>query len=129
LFPASEDHARAIRLIRALITSNPSPAYIARIATVFNDNGSGVRGDMEAVVRAILLDPEARNDAPPANFGRLRTPMQHTTALARALGYNVGAASQFAYLFYGMNEGLLDAASVFGHYSPRSGIRGVASSL
>ena len=108
----------ATRLIRALITSNPSPAYIARIATVFNDNGAGVRGDMQAVIRAILLDAEARNDTPPAPFGRLRTPMQHTIALARALGLNVGAASQFAYLFYGMNEGLLDAASVFGHYSP-----------
>ncbi|MFI5365528.1 MAG: DUF1800 family protein [Candidatus Binatia bacterium] len=108
----------ATRLIRALITSNPSPAYIARIAAVFNDNGAGVRGDMQAVIRAILLDPEARNDTPPANFGRLRTPMQHTIALARALGLNLGPASQFAYLFYGMNEGLLDAASVFGHYSP-----------
>ena len=108
----------ATRLIRALITSNPSPAYIARIAAVFNDNGSGTRGDMQAVIRAILLDAEARNDTPPANFGRLRTPMQHTIALARALGLDVGAASQFAYLFYDMNEGLLDAASVFGHYSP-----------
>lgn len=106
----------ATRLIRALVTSNPSPAYIARVATVFN--GTGVRGDMQAVIRAILLDPEARNDTPPANFGRLRTPMQHTIALARALGLNVGAASQFAYLFYNMNEGILDAASVFGHYSP-----------
>ena len=76
----------ATRLIRALVTSNPSPAYIARVAAVFNDNGAGVRGDMKAVIRAILLDPEARNDTPPATFGRLRTPMQHTIALARALG-------------------------------------------
>jgi uncharacterized protein (DUF1800 family) len=106
----------ATRLIRALVTSNPSPAYIARVATAFN--GSGTRGDMQAVIRAILLDPEARNDAPPANFGRLRTPMQHTIALARALGLDLGPADQFAYLFYDMNEGLLDAASVFGHYSP-----------
>ena len=81
----------ATRLIRALVTSNPSPAYIARVAAVFNDNGAGVRGDMQAVIRAILLDPEARNDTPPANFGRLRTPMQHTIALARALGLNLGA--------------------------------------
>jgi len=108
----------ATRLIRALITSNPTPAYIARIATLFNDNGSGVRGDMQAVIRGILLDPEARNDSPPANFGRLRTPMQHTIRLARALGMNLGSASQFGYLFYNMNEGMLDAASVFGHYSP-----------
>jgi len=106
----------AIRLIRALVTSNPSPAYVARVATAFN--GAGTRGDMKAVLRAILLDPEARNDTPPANFGRLRTPMQHTIALARALSLDVGPASQFAYLFYDMHEGMLDAASVFGHYSP-----------
>jgi hypothetical protein len=105
----------ATRLIRALVTSNPSPAYIARVAAAFN---APVRGDMKAVIRAILLDAEARNDTPPATFGRLRTPMQHTVALARALGLNLGPASQFAYLFYDMNEGLLDAASVFGHYSP-----------
>ena len=107
----------ATRLIRALVTSNPSPAYIARVATAFNGSG-GVRGDMKAVIRAVLLDPEARNDTPPANFGRLRTPVQHTIALARGLGLNLGAASQFAYLFYNMNEGMLDAPSVFGHYSP-----------
>lgn len=108
----------ATRLIRALVTSNPSPAYIARVAAKFNDNGSGARGDMQAVIKAILLDQEARNDAPPANFGRLRTPVQSTIALARALGLNLGQASQFAYLFYNMNEGMLDAPSVFGHYSP-----------
>jgi uncharacterized protein (DUF1800 family) len=106
----------SLRLIRALVTSNPSPAYVARVAAAFD--GSGVRGDMKAVIRAVLLDPEARNDTPPATFGRLRTPMQHTIALARALGLNVGPASQFAYLFTDMNESLLDAPSVFGHYSP-----------
>lgn len=108
----------ATRLIRALVTSNPSPAYIARVAAVFNDNGQGVRGDMRAVVRAIIMDREARDDTPSANFGRLRTPMQHTIALARALNLDLGPASQFAWLFYDMNEGLLDAPSVFGHYSP-----------
>ena len=105
----------ATRLIRALVTSNPSPAYIARVASAFN--GAGVRGDMQAVIRAILLDPEARNDAPPANFGRLRTPMQPHCAGPRPRP-EPRRASQFAYLFYDMNEGLLDAASVFGHYSP-----------
>ncbi len=108
----------ATRLIRALVTSNPSPAYIARVAAKFNDNGLGVRGDMQSVVRAVIMDPEARNDTPPANFGRLRTPMQHTIALSRALNLDPGPASQFAWLFYDMNEGLLDAPSVFGHYSP-----------
>jgi hypothetical protein len=106
----------ALRLIRALVTSNPSPAYVARVATAFN--GSGVRGDMKAVLRAILLDPEARNDTPPPTFGRLRTPMQHLIALSRALNLNLGSPTQFAYLFEDMNEGLLNAPSVFGHYSP-----------
>ncbi len=49
------------QLIQRLVTSNPSPAYVARVARKFNDNGSGVRGDMKAVVRAILLDDEARS--------------------------------------------------------------------
>jgi hypothetical protein len=108
----------ATRLIRALITSNPSPAYVQRVADVFADNGQGTRGDMRAVITAIVMDQNARNDTPPANFGRLRTPMQHTIALARALNLNVGKASGFNYLFYYMNEGILDAPSVFGHYSP-----------
>ncbi|HKV39144.1 MAG TPA: DUF1800 family protein [Blastocatellia bacterium] len=108
----------ATRLIRALVTSNPSPAYITHVASAFNDNGQGVRGDMKAVIRAVLLDPEARNDSPPSNFGRLRTPMQHTIAMIRALNIPPGPASNFGYLFYGMGEGMLDAPSVFGHYSP-----------
>ena len=108
----------ATRLIRALVTSNPSPAYIARVALVFNNNGQGVRGDMKAVIRAILLDSDARNDSPPSDFGRLRTPVQHTIALMRALGLPIGQPSQFAYIYYSMSEGMLDAPSVFGHYSP-----------
>jgi uncharacterized protein (DUF1800 family) len=108
----------ATRLIRALVTSNPSPAYIARVASVFDDNGQGVRGDMKAVIRAILLDAEARDDAPPSDFGRLRTPVQHTIALMRALNLPVGQPSQFAYIYYNLGEGMLDAPSVFGHYSP-----------
>ena len=59
----------ATRLIRSLVTSNPSPAYIQRIATVFNNNGAGVRGDLRAVVKAILTDAEARNDAAPPTSG------------------------------------------------------------
>lgn len=108
----------ATRLIRAMVTSNPSPAYITRVATAFNDNGQGVRGDMQAVIRAILLDPEARNDTPPNNFGRLRSPVQHIIAMMRALNIPSGQPSQFAYIFYNMGEGILDAPSVFAHYSP-----------
>ncbi|MBA2737798.1 MAG: DUF1800 family protein, partial [Pyrinomonadaceae bacterium] len=51
------------RLIQHLVTSDPTPAYVGRVAAVFNDNGSGIRGDMKAVVKAILLDAEARGDA------------------------------------------------------------------
>ncbi|HKQ04494.1 MAG TPA: DUF1800 family protein [Blastocatellia bacterium] len=108
----------ATRLIRALVTSNPSPAYIARVADAFNDNGQGVRGDMKAVIRAILMDAEARDDNPPSNFGRLRTPVQQTIAYLRALNMQTGQPSQFAYIFYTFGEGILDAPSVFGHYSP-----------
>jgi uncharacterized protein (DUF1800 family) len=108
----------ATRLIRALVTSNPSPQYIQRIAAKFDDNGLGVRGDLGAVVKAILLDPEARNDTPPATFGRLRTPVQETIAMSRALGVPLPAASQINYLFAGMGEDELGAPSVFGHYSP-----------
>lgn len=73
---------------------------------------------MKAVISAILLDPDARNDLPPSDFGRLRTPVQHTIALMRALNLPVGQPSQFAYIYYSMSEGMLDAPSVFGHYSP-----------
>jgi uncharacterized protein (DUF1800 family) len=108
----------ATRLIRALVTSNPSPAYIARVAAVFNDNNQGVRGDMKSVIRAIVMDAEARNDTPPANFGRLRTPVQQTIAFLRALNIPSGQPTQFAYIYYSMGEPMLDAPSVFGHYSP-----------
>ena len=73
-------------LIRNLVTSNPSPAYIARVATKFNDNGSGVRGDLAAVVRAIVTDPEALAGAADPNFGALREPAFFAIALLRSLG-------------------------------------------
>jgi uncharacterized protein (DUF1800 family) len=70
-------------LIEHLVTSNPSPAYISRITAVSNNNGSGVRGDLKAVVSAILLDPEARNAAPDINFGHLTEPVLFITKLLR----------------------------------------------
>ena len=77
------------QLIQRLVTSNPSAAYIGRVSAVFENNGSGVRGDLRAVVRAILLDGEARDDAgaaAPASFGKLREPVMRLTAWARAFG-------------------------------------------
>jgi uncharacterized protein (DUF1800 family) len=76
-------------LIQHFTTSNPSPAYVARVTSVFNNDGSNVRGNLRAVVRAILLDAEARagdNSAPAANFGHLREPILYVTGLLRALG-------------------------------------------
>lgn len=108
----------ATRMIRAMVTSNPSPGYISRVTAAFNDNGQGLRGDMKAVITAILMDQEARNDNPPANFGRLRTPVQSLLLMGRALSFPVGAATQFNYQLVNMGEELLNAPSVFGHYSP-----------
>ena len=75
-------------LIRRLVTSNPSRGYIRRVARVFRDNGSGVRGDMKAIIRAVLTDREARSDgaltAP--HTGKVRDPVLRLTHWARAFG-------------------------------------------
>src|SRR5205823_6202606 len=76
-------------LIRALVTSNPSPAYVKRVADVFANNGGGVRGDLAATARAVLLDPEARQDAPTATQGHLKDPILHSLGLIRVLGGTV----------------------------------------
>lgn len=72
------------RLIQRMVTSNPSGQYISRVAQVFNDNGAGVRGDLGAVFKAILMDPEALNgvNANP-NFGKLREPLLAQTQINR----------------------------------------------
>jgi uncharacterized protein (DUF1800 family) len=75
------------QLIQRLVTSNPSTGYIDRVARVFNNNGSGVRGDMKAVIRAILTDPEARNLALLDNeSGKLREPVVRFVHWMRAFG-------------------------------------------
>ena len=77
------------QLIQRLVTSNPSPAYVGRVAAMFTDNGTGVRGDMKAVIRAILLDSEARDDAgalASTTFGKVRDPVLRLTGWARAYG-------------------------------------------
>lgn len=81
------------QLIQRLVTSNPSPAYVARVAAAFNDNGEGVRGDLFAVVKAVLTDTEARNGhvTNPTGFGKIREPLLRTTHLWRffdAIGKN-----------------------------------------
>ncbi len=75
------------QLIQRMVTSNPSPAYVERVAKVFANNGNGERGDLKAVVKAILLDPEARRSHPAAeHFGKLREPLLRFSHLWRAFG-------------------------------------------
>ncbi|MEO8526089.1 MAG: DUF1800 family protein [Caldimonas sp.] len=72
------------QLIQRMVTSNPSPAYVARVATVFNDNGKGVRGDMASVWKAILLDPEARTVNTSPSYGKVREPLLRLSSMLRA---------------------------------------------
>jgi hypothetical protein len=111
-------------MIQALVTSNPSPGYVTRVAQAFNNNGQGVRGDMKAVLRAILLDSEARGNVKVnANFGHLREPMLFITGVLRALDgasdgvYLTGQAS-------GMGQNVFFAPSVFNYYPPNYNIPG-----
>ena len=109
----------AIRLIQRLVTSNPSPAYVERIASVFNNNGNGIRGDLGAVVKAILLDPEARPDLPMEIDGKLKEPLLRVTQLWRAYDAvsNSGRYPLVAsYILFG--QGPLQASHVFNFFSP-----------
>jgi uncharacterized protein (DUF1800 family) len=106
------------QLIQHLVTSNPSAAYVARVAAVFADNGTGVRGDMSAVVQAILTDAEARGDAPAAsNFGHLRDPALFITAALRSLGAQSDGVLPRS-VVGGMGESIYTAGSVFNFYPP-----------
>ncbi len=110
------------QLIQRLVTSNPSPAYVARVSAAFNNNGSGVRGDMKAVWRAILLDPEARSPAPSNSYGKVREPVVRLANFMRAFNvksdsgrYLVGNTDDAA---NGLNQAPLSAPSVFNFYNP-----------
>jgi uncharacterized protein (DUF1800 family) len=76
----------AKHLIQRFVTSNPSPGYVRRVATIFNNNGSGVRGDLGAVIRSVLLDSEARHPDYTLNaaYGKLREPLLRVSHLLRA---------------------------------------------
>jgi len=106
------------QLIQHLVTSNPSQAYVSRITAVFNNNGQGVRGDLGAVVRAILLDPEART-TPAANAGKLREPVLRITHWIRA--FNVKSAKgdfPMPWLLDDQGERAFGSPSVFSYYRP-----------
>lgn len=111
----------ATRLIRSLVTSNPSPAYVARVSNVFINNGAGTRGDLAAVFSAILLDPEALN--PDATLhGRLKDPVLHVMGLGRALNASLGDPGSFQYVFTNLSQRVLTPATVFSFYSPTAKI-------
>ena len=112
-------------LIQRLVTSNPSDAYVARVAGVFANNGSGQRGNLAAVIKAILLDPEARNlaFALDPQHGKLREPFVRATQLLRALRYST-TGTLLPFDFAGgvtettIGQYPLSAPSVFNFYLP-----------
>ncbi len=110
-------------LIQRLVTSNPSPGYIYRVAKKFANNGSGVRGDMKAVIKAILLDYEARSatSLTNPNFGKQREPMIRVATVYRA--FNARAYNnRFQLYTYDLSpdfgQAFLNAPSVFNFFSP-----------
>ena len=112
------------QLIQHLVTSNPTPAYVARVSAVFANNGSGVRGDLGAVIKAILTDPEARGDAPAAgNFGHLREPALFVTSVLRSMGgQSDGVLPRNA--SSNMGQPIYSPQTVFNFYPPSYAIPG-----
>ncbi len=111
------------QLIQRLITSNPSPDYISRIASVFNDDGKGTRGNLGAVIKAILLDPEARTceSLQQESFGRLREPFTRYTQFTKALPLEqyYGRYWNIAYGFYEATGQMpLASPTVFNFFLP-----------
>lgn len=105
------------QLIQHLVTANPSPDYVARVATVFNDtNNPQGRGDLKAVVRAILLDPEARgSDKTDPNYGKVKEPALLMTSFLRVM--NATSDGFFAYSRgHDLNQKVFEAPSVFNFY-------------
>ncbi len=113
------------QLIQHLVTSDPSPAYVNRIASVFENDGTGVRGNMQAVITAILLDPEARDtatDVANPQFGKVREALIRYTEWARAFtaqsrtgSYGIGSTED---PIYGLGEMTLRSPTVFNWFAP-----------
>jgi uncharacterized protein (DUF1800 family) len=110
------------QLIQRLVTSNPSPAYIERVARAFNGDSTGVRGDMRAVVRAVLLDPEAAAATTTmAEFGKLREPVVRYASILRQFGANSedGFIANTGYFIQELGkQHPLSAPSVFNFFLP-----------
>lgn len=112
------------QLIQHLVTSDPSPAYIQRVSSVFLNDGTGVSGDMKAVIAAILADPEARaGDDPDAaaspTFGHLREPVLYLANVLRGLNAASGNGTAIYQSAAQMGQNLFNAPSVFSYFSPQ----------
>jgi uncharacterized protein (DUF1800 family) len=113
------------QLIKRFVTSNPSPGYVSRVTAAFNDNGSGARGDMKAVMRAVLLDDEARNNNRITDpyFGKLREPIVRYSHFMRA--FNVKTYAPIIYRIWNLEDPVssigqnpLRSPSVFNWFRP-----------
>jgi uncharacterized protein (DUF1800 family) len=121
------------QLIRFFVTSTPSPAYVARVSSSFNNDGGGVRGDMKAVIRAILLDEEALEGAalPAAErpkYGKLREPILRLSHILRVFPRPTTGAPPFNGRYfidqlitpeYGINQSPFESPSVFNFFHPQ----------
>jgi len=112
------------QLIQHLVTSNPSPGYVERVSHVFLEDGNGVRGNMRAVITAILTDAEARaGDDPNAvvgsNFGHLREPVLFLASVLRGLNATVDGGNLINRYASQMGQNLFNAPSVFSYFSPQ----------
>jgi uncharacterized protein (DUF1800 family) len=105
------------QLIQHLVTSNPSPGYVSRVVAAWRSSG----GEMKAVIKAILLDPEARagdNGATDLSFGHLREPVLLINALLRELNATVGSNNALAGQGSTLGQNVYNAGSVFNYFSP-----------
>ena len=121
----------ATRLIKRLVTSNPSPAYVGRVAAKFANNGLGVRGDLGAVVRAVLMDTEARQlPTLASNGGKLREPLLRQSQLWRAMNAHAddGRYREW-YADYYLGQAALRSPSVFNFFLPAYSPPGELSNL
>jgi len=121
------------QLIQHLVSGNPSPAYVNRVAAVFTDNGNGVRGDMKAVLTAIFTDPEARagDTDPTAPGGHLREPILWITDLLRGLSFvntaSNGYYGSLSYVATDLGERPYESPSVFNYFPPNFVVPGTTT--
>ena len=109
----------ATQLIQRLVTSNPSPQYVERVARKFDDDGTGKRGNLAAVVKRVLLDPEARAAPASATAGKLKEPLLRLTQLWRAYDASSQSGKYNVQNITGLiGQGPLQAPSVFNFFSP-----------